>query len=123
LDELNRTENPQTSNTVTVNVKISDQILANRSKQDYLMIYVKAAKGRPMPIAIEKIQLKDFDGQVTLSDKNSVMPTKLLSEHDQVLVVARLSRTGGAMMQADDLQVVSEIVSVPSDPNVVLRLD
>lgn len=123
LDELKRTENPQVSNTVTVNVNISDQILANRSKQDYLMIYVKAAKGRPMPIAIEKIQLKDFSGQVTLSDMNSVMPTKLLSEHDQVLVVVRLSRTGGAMLQADDLQVVSDVVAVQSNPSVVLKLD
>jgi len=123
LDELKRTENPQVSNTVTVNVNISDQILANRSKQDYLMIYVKVAKGRPMPIAIEKIQLKDFVGQVTLSDLNSVMPTKLLSEHDQVLVVARLSRTGGAMKQVDDLQVTSNIISVQNNPSVTLTLN
>ncbi|SMN16979.1 Cytochrome c heme lyase subunit CcmH [uncultured Candidatus Thioglobus sp.] len=123
LDELGRAESGQVSSTVTVNVVISDQILASRSAEDYLMIYVKAAKGRPMPIAIEKLKLKDFSGQVVLSDMNSVMPTKLLSEHNKVLVVARLSRTGGAMLQADDLQVVSDVVLVPSNPSITLTLD
>ncbi|MBC8494182.1 MAG: c-type cytochrome biogenesis protein CcmI [Candidatus Thioglobus sp.] len=123
LTELEREQNPKISHTVTVNVTIADEILAKRSNDDFLMIYVKSAVGRPMPIAIEKIKIKDFDGQVTLSDMNSVMPTKLLSEHDQVLVVARLSRTGGAMKQADDLQVVSDTTNVPSNPVVNLTLD
>ncbi|MDC9727131.1 MAG: c-type cytochrome biogenesis protein CcmI [Candidatus Thioglobus sp.] len=123
LAELEREQNPKISHTVTVNVAIADEILAKRSNEDFLMVYVKSAVGRPMPIAIEKIKIKDFSGQVSLSDMNSVMPTKLLSEHDQVLVVARLSRTGGAMKQADDLQVVSDIVSVPSNPTVNLTLD
>ncbi len=123
LAELNRVENGKVSNTVTVNVAISDKILASRSADDYLMIYVKAAKGRPMPIAIEKIKIKDFNGQVVLSDMNSVMPTKLLSEHGQVLVVARLSRTGSAMRQADDIQITSDMVTVSNNPSVILKLD
>jgi hypothetical protein len=47
----------------------------------------------------------------------------LLSEHNKVLVVARLSRTGGAMKQADDLQVTSDVVNVADNPNVVLKLN
>lgn len=122
LDELRRAESGQVSNTVTVNVLLSDQILATRSAEDYLMIYVKAAKGRPMPIAIQKLKLRDFNGQIVLSDMNSVMPTKLLSEHDKVLVVARLSRTGGAMKQADDIQITSGVVNVSDNPNITLEL-
>jgi len=109
LDELRRAESGQVSNTT-------------RSAEDYLMIYVKAAKGRPMPIAIQKLKLKDFNGQIVLSDMNSVMPTKLLSEHDKVLVVARLSRTGGAMKQADDIQITSGVVNVSDNPNITLEL-
>jgi len=122
LDELRRAESGQVSNTVTVNVLLSDQILATRSAEEYLMIYVKAAKGRPMPIAIQKLKLRDFNGQIVLSDMNSVMPTKLLSEHDKVLVVARLSRTGGAMKQADDIQITSSVVNVSDNPNITLEL-
>ncbi len=122
LDELRRAESGQVSNTVTVHVLLSDQILSTRSTEDYLMIYVKAAKGRPMPIAIQKLKLKDFQGQIVLSDINSVMPTKLLSEYDKVLVVARLSRTGGAMKQADDIQITSGVVNVSDNPNITLEL-
>lgn len=123
LDELKRVENGQADHSVTVNVVISDKILASRSPEDYLMIYVKAAKGRPMPIAIQKLKIKEFNGQIILSDMNSVMPTKLLSEYSEVLVVARLSRTGGAMKQADDSQVVSDVVIVSNDPIVTLVLE
>ncbi len=123
LAELQRKESNQESHTVTVKLVIADEILATRSPEDFLMIYVKPAVGRPMPIAIEKLKIKDFKGQIILSDKNSIMPTKLLSEHNKVLVVARLSRTGRAIKQTDDLQITSEVVNVADNPNVILKLN
>ena len=96
LQELSRVESGNISNTVTVKVELSDKILAARSADDYLMIYVKAAQGRPMPIAIQKLPIKAFTGQVVLSDMNSVMSEKLLSQHDQAVVVVRISTTGSA---------------------------
>jgi cytochrome c-type biogenesis protein CcmH len=123
LAELQRKESNQESHTVTVKLVIADEILATRSPEDFLMIYVKPAVGRPMPIAIEKLKIKDFKGQIILNDKNSIMSTKLLSEHNKVLVVARLSRTGGAIKQTDDLQITSEVVNVADNPNVILKLN
>jgi cytochrome c-type biogenesis protein CcmH len=123
LAELQRKESNQESHTVTVKLVIADEILATRSPEDFLMIYVKPAVGRPMPIAIEKLKIKDFKGQIILNDKNSIMPTKLLSEHNRVLVVARLSRTGRAIKQTDDLQITSEVVNVADNPNVILKLN
>ncbi len=123
LSELKRAQSTQDSHTVTVNVVIADKLLASRSADEYLMIYVKPAQGRPMPIAIEKIKIKDFSGQVVLSDMNSLMPTKLLSEHDKVLVVARLSSSGGAMKQVGDVQITSAILNVADNPSVTLKLD
>ncbi|MCH9749502.1 MAG: c-type cytochrome biogenesis protein CcmI [Proteobacteria bacterium] len=123
LQELSRVESGNISNTVTVKVELSDKILAARSADDYLMIYVKAAQGRPMPIAIQKLPIKAFTGQVVLSDMNSVMSEKLLSQHDQAVVVVRISTTGSAMKQADDLQVVSEVVRIADNPIVTLKLD
>ncbi len=99
LQELSRVESGNISNTVTVKVEISDKILAARSADDYLMIYAKATQGRPMPIAIQKLPIKAFTGQIVLSDMNSVMSEKLLSQYDQALVVVRISTTGSAMNQ------------------------
>jgi cytochrome c-type biogenesis protein CcmH len=123
LQELSRVESGNISNTVTVKVEISDKILAARSADDYLMIYAKATQGRPMPIAIQKLPIKAFTGQIVLSDMNSVMSEKLLSQYDQALVVVRISTTGSAMKQADDLQVVSEVVRIADNPIVTLKLD
>lgn len=122
LAELSRVESGDISNTVTVNVMISDEILASRSADDYLMIYAKAAQGRPMPIAIQKLPIKAFNGQIVLSDMNSIMSDKLLSQHDKAIVVVRISATGGAMKQADDLQVASEIITIADNPSVTLNL-
>jgi cytochrome c-type biogenesis protein CcmH len=122
LAELSRVESGDISNTVTVNVVISDEILASRSADDYLMIYAKAAQGRPMPIAIQKLPIKAFNGQVVLSDMNSIMSDKLLSQHGKAIVVVRISATGGAMKQADDLQVASEIITIADNPSVTLNL-
>ena len=123
LQELSRVESGNISNTVTVKVELSDKILAARSADDYLMIYVKAAQGRPMPIAIQKLPIKAFTGQVVLSDMNSVMSEKLLSQHDQAVVVVRISTTGSALKQADDLQVVSKVLRIADNPIVTLKLD
>jgi cytochrome c-type biogenesis protein CcmH len=123
LQELSRVESGNISNTVTVNVKISDAILSTRSPEDFLMIYAKAAQGRPVPIAIQKLPIKAFTGQVVLSDMNSVMSEKLLSQHDQALIVVRLSATGSAMKQPDDLQVVSKVVNIADNPSLTLNLN
>ncbi|MDB3869337.1 c-type cytochrome biogenesis protein CcmI [Candidatus Thioglobus sp.] len=122
LAELSRVESGDISNTITVNVVLSDEILASRSADDYLMIYAKAAQGRPMPIAIQKLPIKTFNGQVVLSDMNSVMSDKLLSQYDKAIVVVRISTTGGAMKQADDIQIASEIITIADNPSVTLNL-
>ena len=122
LAELSRVESGDISNTITVTVVLSDEILASRSADDYLMIYAKAAQGRPMPIAIQKLPIKAFNGQVVLSDMNSVMSDKLLSQYDKAIVVVRISATGGAMRQSDDIQVASEIITIANNPSVTLNL-
>ena len=108
---------------VDVHVELSEAFQQDRYKNHYLMIYVKAAKGRPMPIAIQKIQLKDFSGSVTLTDANSVMPSQTLSESNEVVAVVRLSQTGSAMKQADDIEVLSQVINVKNNPVVNLRVE
>jgi len=110
------------SHSVVVDVSISDGILESRSKDGYVMVYIKASKGRPMPIAIQKIKLGKFTGVVELTDGDSVMPTRKLSEAGEVVVVVRLSNSGSAMKQADDVQVLSRVIDVKSNPTVVVEL-
>ena len=126
LNELAQIQNkdaqPAQQHQVTLNITLSERLHQAEFQNHYLMIYVKAARGRPMPIAIQKIQLKDFTGVVTLTDENSVMPTKKLSQSSKVLAVVRLSKSGSAMRQASDIEAVSQIIDVRDNPTVELKL-
>jgi cytochrome c-type biogenesis protein CcmH len=107
---------------VTIRVSLSERLRQAEFEQHYLMIYAKAAQGRPMPIAIQKIRLKDFTGKVILSDENSVVPTRKLSQSSQVIAVVRLSKSGSAMRQTDDIQMNSPVINVKDNPNIELEL-
>jgi len=108
---------------VVINIGLSDRLQQEEFKNHYLMAYVKAAQGRPMPIAIQKIKLKDFSGKVTLTDENSVMPSRKLSQSTQVLAVVRVSQSGAAMKQAGDIQVLSSVINVRDNPTVDLQVE
>ncbi|BAF61388.1 c-type cytochrome biogenesis protein CcmI [Candidatus Vesicomyidisocius calyptogenae] len=107
---------------ISVRVNVSDEILKFRSSEDFIMIYVKAAKGRAMPIAIKKIKLKVFTGQVVLTDQDSVIQDNQLSAYDQVIVVVRISATGSAIRSIDDIQVLSKVINVADNPSVYLNM-
>jgi cytochrome c-type biogenesis protein CcmH len=49
---------------VVIKVILPERLRQAEFKEHYLMVYIKAVHGRPMPIAIQKIKLKDFTGTV-----------------------------------------------------------
>ena len=124
LSELKAVEDSKDTpeHSVSVRVDVSDALLKSRSGEDFIMIYVKAVKGRPMPIAIKKIKLKDFSGQVVLTDQDSVIQGNQLSTHDQVIAVVRISATGSAMRGVGDIQVLGNVINVADNPSVHLSV-
>lgn len=124
LSELALMQNqPLEQHQVSIHVELSKEFQQDRYKNHYLMVYIKSATGRPMPIAIQKIRLNDFSGSVILTDADSVMPSQKLSESNEVLAVVRLSQTGSAMKQADDVEVLSQVINVKNNPVVNLRVE
>ncbi len=108
---------------VVINATLSERLRQTEFENHYLMIYIKAAQGRPMPIAIQKIRVKDFKGTLTLTDSDSVMPTRKLSQSDKVVAVVRLSQSGAAMKQPGDIQILSQVVHVRDNPTVNLQVE
>jgi len=115
-------EGVPTSNRIEINLNIKEETMATRSLEDYLMIYVKSATGRPMPIAIKKIKMKDFKNPVFLSDEDSIMPTIKLSKSKDVVVVIRISKSGQAMMQERDIEVKSEAIEKVANNKISLTI-
>jgi cytochrome c-type biogenesis protein CcmH len=122
-EEINHKEDglDYKDNFITIKVTFSDEILSSRSQNDYVMIYVKADKKTPMPIAIKKIKLKDFSNEVVLKDIDSIIPSRKLSQFKKVIAVARISKTGNAIKQEDDIEVISDIIHVEKNPIINLE--
>ena len=123
MADLTGVRDQENNQSITINVSISPQITESRSSKDYIMVYVKAAQGRPMPVAIKKIRLKDFTGQIVLSDTDSVIPESKLSSHSRVVAVARISETGSAMRQPGDIHVTSNAFDLKEEVSIDLKID
>jgi cytochrome c-type biogenesis protein CcmH len=104
---------------VALDAKLKDKVAAG----DVLFVYAKAASGPPMPVAIQRLHASDLPATVTLNDGMGMMPTLKLSQFPQVIVGARISRSGNAIAQSGDLQTVTKPLDVNTADPITLTID
>ncbi|MDQ3287043.1 MAG: cytochrome C biogenesis protein [Pseudomonadota bacterium] len=95
-----------------INVSISlDPALAMRLPDDTtLFVIARQPGGPPMPVAVQKIPVRQFPLVITLSDADSPMPTLRLSQLDRVELMARISASGNASAQPGDFEATPVVV-------------
>lgn len=98
----------QVSGTVTLASRLKNQA----SPDDTVFIFARAVDGPRMPLAIIRKQVKDLPIQFTLDDSMAMSPAAKLSGVAQVVVGARISKSGNAMPQNGDLQGLVSAVPV-----------
>ena len=91
-------------------VKLAPALAANIDPAATVFVYARAAQGAAMPLAIERITVKDLPYTYHLDDSKGLMPANKLSQATDVMIVARISKTGDAKPQAGDLQGTSSAV-------------
>ncbi|MCP3034634.1 MULTISPECIES: tetratricopeptide repeat protein [Xanthomonas] len=87
---------------------------------DTSVFVIARAADTPMPVAVEKHALRELPLTITLDDGDSPMPTRTLSSLDNVQLLARLSHSGNAMRQADDVESAPVTVALPAAAPVEL---
>ncbi|HPH06705.1 MAG TPA: tetratricopeptide repeat protein, partial [Methylotenera sp.] len=85
--------------------------LANKvSPTDTVFIFARPARGKTMPLAIEKISARELPYNFMLDDSKALIPNHKLSQASEVILVARVSKTGDATSNPGDLEGVSALV-------------
>ena len=106
---------------IKVNISISEEMLKQSSPDDLVFIYAKAMSGPPMPLAALRKQVKDLPISVTLNDDMAMMPNLKLSGFPEVVVGARVSKTGRPIAENGDLY--AEKSSIKEGDDVSLEIN
>ena len=110
------------SGQIGVVVKLSPALAGKVSPNDTVFVFAKAVSGPPMPIAVIRAQAKDLPQKFVLNDSMGMMPSMKLSNFKEVVVSAKISKSGSATPQSGDLK--GEVGSVKvGDDNVQLMID
>jgi len=97
---------------VAGSVDLAPALKAKARPDDVVYIFARAAEGPRMPLAIVKVQVKDLPTQFVLDDAMAMSPNFKLSTFSEVVVGARVSKTGGAAPASGDLEGLSKPVKV-----------
>ncbi|HEY6094839.1 MAG TPA: c-type cytochrome biogenesis protein CcmI [Gallionellaceae bacterium] len=103
-------------------VTLSEKLKAKASPEDTVFVLARAAQGPKMPLAIIRKQVKDLPLKFSLDDSMAMSPQMKLSSFDQLVVVARISKSGNAMPQAGDMQGISGTLK-PGSQGIKLSID
>lgn len=92
------------ANSIEVTVNLSPALAGKAAPDDTVFIFARAAQGPRMPLAIVRKLVKDLPVTVSLDDSVAMMPDMKMSSFPQLVVGARISRTGDAMPNTGDLE-------------------
>lgn len=93
-------------------VELDPQLRGAIKPGDTLFIFARAVNGPKMPVAMLRAKAGDMPMSFTLDDSMAMSPQFKLSTVGQVVVGARISKSGDALARAGDLEGVSNPLSV-----------
>jgi len=91
---------------VSLDARLRDRVAAN----DTVFIFARAVNGSRMPLAILRTTVGELPREFTLDDSMAIAPSARLSGANDVVVEARISKTGSATPAPGDLQGTSGAV-------------
>ena len=99
---------------VQARITLAPALVARAAPGDTVFIFARSAQGGRAPLAIQRRQVQDLPIDITLDDSMAMSPAMRLSTVSQVVIGARISKSGNAMPQPGDLQGLSPVVAVGS---------
>jgi cytochrome c-type biogenesis protein CcmH len=109
---------------IAVTVDLAPELQARLDPEDTLFIFARAAAGPPMPLAAIRQPARDFPVSVVLDDSRAMLPEMKLSNFDDVVIGARISRAGDVTARPGDMEGLTNPLSLRNGPlSVSLTVD
>ena len=89
---------------LTLEVTLDPALVADLPPETTVFVLAKAVAGPPMPLAVTRFPLSALPKTVTLDDSMAMAPQLKLSSAKEVMVTARISRSGDAVAKSGDLE-------------------
>lgn len=103
-------------------VSLAPELAAQTSPSDTVFIYATPAQGGRMPLAIVRTTVAALPFDFVLDDSQAMGPQSKLSSASEVVLKARISKTGQAMAQPGELGVSLGPIKNPSSQlSLVIR--
>ena len=103
-------------------VSLAPELAAQTSPSDTVFIYATPAQGGRMPLAIVRTTVAALPFDFVLDDSQAMGPQSKLSSASEVVLKARISKTGQAMAQPGELGVsVGPVKNPSSQISLVIR--
>lgn len=99
---------------VSGTVTLSPALKAKVAPTDVVFIFARPANGPRMPLALTSVQVKDLPAKFTLDDSQAMSPNFRLSGQSEVIVGARVSKSGSPMPASGDFEGLSTPIKVGS---------
>lgn len=107
---------------VSGTVTLEETLHARAQADDTVFVFARLPSGPPMPLAVMRKQVRDLPFDFTLDDSMSMSPEMRISTAKELVVEARISKSGDAMPKSGDLQGKSA-VAVPGSNSLQVRID
>jgi len=106
---------PKDKSGISILVSLSKGIKLETQDNEAVFVFAKAQQGPPAPLAVKRLKVKDLPIQIQLSDADAMLPQFTLSKFDDIIISARVSKSGQPTAQVGDLQSAS-ILTTNNDP-------
>lgn len=101
---------------VAVRVELAPAMQDKTAPDAAVFVFARAKEGPRMPLAVVRLQVKDLPQTVTLDDSTAMNPAFRLSRMPEVVVGARVSRSGNPVAQSGDLEGYADGTVKPGAP-------
>ena len=112
------TDPTKISGKVTIKPDLMSKVLPN----DVLFVFARAKTGPKMPLAILRLSAKDLPATFSLDDDMAMTPTMKMSSFPEVVIGARVSKSGQAVPTSGDLEGFSQPVKLGAK-DVMITID